>query len=66
MGYEAILVSSGAIAVETNKMSLKNRPSSIRHKQAAASVGQCGELNCILSVALQTRECQQESEGGTE
>lgn len=31
MGYEVILVSSGAIAVGTNKMSLKNRPSSIRH-----------------------------------
>ena len=41
MGYEVILVSSGAIAVGTNKMSLKNRPSSIRHKQAAACVGQC-------------------------
>ncbi len=39
MGYEVILVSSGAIAVGTNKMSLKSRPSSIRHKQAAASVG---------------------------
>lgn len=41
MGYEVILVSSGAIAVGTNKMNLKIRPSSIRHKQAAASVGQC-------------------------
>ncbi len=41
MGYEMILVSSGAIAVGTNKMSLKSRPSSIRFKQAAASVGQC-------------------------
>lgn len=41
MGYEIILVSSGAIAVGTNKMNLKSSPDSIRHKQAAASVGQC-------------------------
>ncbi|MCM1047863.1 MAG: glutamate 5-kinase [Clostridiales bacterium] len=41
MGYEVILVSSGAISVGTNKMSLKNRAGSIRFKQAAASVGQC-------------------------
>lgn len=41
MGYEVILVSSGAIAVGTNKMNLKERPSSMRMKQAAAAVGQC-------------------------
>lgn len=41
MGYEVILVSSGAIAVGTNKLKLKSRPTSMRQKQAAAAVGQC-------------------------
>lgn len=41
MGYEVILVSSGAIAVGTNKLKMKERPSSMRMKQAAAAVGQC-------------------------
>lgn len=40
MGYEVILVSSGAIAVGANKLNRK-RPSSMRMKQAAAAVGQC-------------------------
>ena len=41
MGYEVILVSTGAIAVGTNKLNMKERPSSMRMKQAAAAVGQC-------------------------
>lgn len=41
MGYEVILVSSGAIAVGTNKLNMKTRPDSMRLKQAAAAVGQC-------------------------
>lgn len=50
MGYEVILVSSGAIAVGmnklftnqfTNKLQTKPRPASMRIKQAAAAVGQC-------------------------
>ncbi|WP_099468698.1 glutamate 5-kinase [Konateibacter massiliensis] len=41
MGYEIILVSSGAIAVGTNKLKMKTRPSGMRLKQAAAAVGQC-------------------------
>lgn len=41
MGYEVILVSSGAIAVGTNKLKMKSRPSGMRLKQAAAAVGQC-------------------------
>ena len=41
MGYEIILVSSGAIAVGANKLNMKQRPSSMRMKQAAAAVGQC-------------------------
>lgn len=43
MGYEVILVSSGAIAVGTNKLNMKERPSSMRMKQAAA-VGQCSMM----------------------
>lgn len=41
MGYEVILVSSGAIAVGSNKLKMKNRPSTLKLKQAAAAVGQC-------------------------
>lgn len=41
MGYEVILVSSGAIAVGSNKLCMKSKPKSMRMKQAAASVGQC-------------------------
>lgn len=41
MGYEVILVSSGAIAVGTNKLNMKSRPLTMRMKQAAAAVGQC-------------------------
>lgn len=41
MGYEIILVSSGAIAVGANKLQMRERPTSMRHKQAAAAVGQC-------------------------
>ena len=39
--YEVILVSSGAIAVGTNKLNMKTNPQSMRMKQAAAAVGQC-------------------------
>ena len=45
MGYEVILVSSGAIAVGANKMNAKERPSSLRMKQAAAAVGQCSIMH---------------------
>ena len=41
MGYEVILVSSGAITVGINKLQTKPRPTSMRIKQAAAAVGQC-------------------------
>ncbi len=39
-GYEAILVSSGAIAAGIEGLSLSERPSSMPELQAAASVGQ--------------------------
>ncbi len=44
MGNEVVLVSSGAIAVGTNKMRLPERPTTMRMKQAAAAVGQCENM----------------------
>ena len=41
MGNEVILVTSGAIAIGSNKLGMKSRPESMRLKQAAAAVGQC-------------------------
>ena len=40
-GREVILVTSGAQAAGVSKLGLKERPKTIREKQAAASVGQC-------------------------
>ncbi len=40
MGYDLVLVSSGAIAVGANKMRLPQKPKEIKMKQAAAAVGQ--------------------------
>ncbi len=40
-GMEIILVSSGAIGMGVGKLSLKERPSDMPTKQAAAAVGQC-------------------------
>lgn len=40
-GHELILVSSGAIGMGAGKLLLKERPSDIPTKQAAAAVGQC-------------------------
>ena len=41
MGHTVILVSSGAIAIGAAKLGMKERPTDLRYKQAAASVGQC-------------------------
>jgi glutamate 5-kinase len=41
MGYEVILVSSGAIAMGVCKLKMEKSPDSMRLKQAAAAVGQC-------------------------
>ena len=49
MGHEVILVSSGAIAVGANKMHMKEKPTTMRMKQAAAAVGQCAEKKENLS-----------------
>ena len=40
-GKEVALVSSGAIGVGVNKLKLKEKPVTIREKQAVAAVGQC-------------------------
>ena len=40
LGYDLVLVSSGAIAVGAGKMRLPQKPQEIRMKQAAAAVGQ--------------------------
>ncbi len=40
-GYEVILVSSGAVGMGMGKLSLRERPSELSLKQAAAAVGQC-------------------------
>ncbi|MEG0290060.1 MAG: glutamate 5-kinase [Erysipelotrichaceae bacterium] len=40
-GKEVILVSSGAVSAGVAKLNMKNRPSLMKEKQAAASVGQC-------------------------
>jgi glutamate 5-kinase len=62
---EIILVSSGAIGVGCSKLNLKERPESIREKQAIAAVGQCelmhiysklfGEYGNIVGQILLTR-----------
>ncbi|WP_251445374.1 glutamate 5-kinase [Vermiculatibacterium agrestimuris] len=41
MGHQVILVSSGAIGVGAGKLGLKERPTELRFKQAAAAAGQC-------------------------
>ena len=40
-GKDVILVSSGAVSAGVSKLQMKSRPSQMREKQAAASVGQC-------------------------
>ena len=41
MGYQVVLVSSGAIGIGTKKLRLEQRPTELRMKQATAAVGQC-------------------------
>ena len=66
MGNEVILVSSGAIAVGAGKLQMKERPTILSQKQAAAAVGQCelmhlydkffGEYGKIVAQILLTGE----------
>lgn len=64
-GKQVTLVTSGAIGVGCSKLKLKERPSTIREKQAVASVGQCelmhiyskffGEYSHVIGQVLLTR-----------
>lgn len=65
-GKEVVLVSSGAVGVGVNKLKLKEKPVSIREKQAVSAVGQCelmhiyskffGEYSHIVGQVLLTRD----------
>ncbi len=65
-GKEVILVTSGAVGVGINKLKLKEKPKSIKEKQAVAAVGQCelmhiyskffGEYSHIVGQVLLTRD----------
>ncbi|WP_297420404.1 glutamate 5-kinase [Clostridium sp.] len=65
-GKQVVLVTSGAVAVGVNKLKLKEKPESIREKQAVAAVGQCelmhiyskffGEYSHIVGQVLLTRD----------
>lgn len=65
-GKEVVLVTSGAVQVGVKKLKLKEKPTSIRDKQAAASVGQCelmhiyskffGEYSHIVGQVLLTKD----------
>ena len=64
MGYEVVLVSSGAIGVGVGKLRLSEKPKELKLKQAIASVGQCelmhlydkffGEYGQIIGQILMT------------
>ena len=65
-GYEVIVVSSGAVGMGMGKLSLRERPTELALKQAAAAVGQCelmytygklfGEHNHTVAQVLLTAE----------
>ena len=65
-GKEVVLVTSGAIGVGISKLNLKEKPKSIREKQAVAAVGQCelmhiyskffGEYSHVVGQVLLTRD----------
>lgn len=44
-GKEVVLVSSGAISIGMGRLRMKDKPVSIREKQAIAAVGQCELMN---------------------
>lgn len=65
-GKEVVLVTSGAIGVGVSKLKLKEKPRTIREKQAVAAVGQCelmhiyskffGEYSHVVGQVLLTRD----------
>lgn len=72
MGYDLVLVSSGAIAVGAGKMRLSQKPKELRMKQAAAAVGQLelmhiydkffGEYNRLVAQILLSNDDVQDPE----
>ena len=44
MGFDVVLVSSGAIAVGASALHMKEKPTELRYKQACAAVGQCSNM----------------------
>ena len=69
MGYQPVLVSSGAIGIGTKKLRLGERPTELRMKQAAAAVGQCrmlelgvipvvNENDSVSSAEIETGQCK--------
>ena len=44
-GREVVLVTSGAVSAGVARLGLPERPRDVRHKQAAAAVGQCELMN---------------------
>ena len=65
-GHEVVLVSSGAIGAGVGRLSLSERPTELRLKQAVASVGQCelihiydkffGEYGSAIGQVLLTKD----------
>ena len=71
-GHEVVLVSSGAIGMGVGKLNLRERPSDMATKQAAAAVGQCelmyiydelfGKYNHTIAQILLTGEDLRDTE----
>lgn len=71
-GHQVILVSSGAIGMGVGKLSLKERPTEMAAKQAAAAIGQCelmytydklfSEYNHVVGQILVTKDDIEQSE----
>ena len=52
-GYQMVLVSSGSVGVGVAKLGWPERPKDIRHKQAAAAVGQCELMHIYDKIFLE-------------
>lgn len=52
-GHQMVLVSSGSVGVGVAKLGWPERPKDIRHKQAAAAVGQCELMHIYDKIFLE-------------